>query len=43
MLFTRNWFYNVEKLRSIGWRQRVSINEGVEETVRWLSSRELLS
>lgn len=31
MLFTRNWFYSTKKLRSLGWRQEVTLNEGIME------------
>jgi len=39
LLFTKNWFYSVEKLKSLGWKQEVRIEEGVKETVEWLKSR----
>ncbi len=36
MLFTKNWFYSVDKLKALGWRQKVELERGVEEVVRWL-------
>lgn len=42
MLFTKNWFYSTEKLRSLGWKQEIPLNEGIRETVRWLRSPEAL-
>lgn len=36
LLFTKNWFYSVEKLKSLGWKQEVKIEEGIRETVEWL-------
>ena len=35
-LFTRNWFYKVEKLKSLGWRQNIDIETGIGEVVEWL-------
>ncbi len=35
MLFTRNWFYNVEKLKSLGWKQEIRIEDSIKETVEW--------
>jgi len=37
LLFTKNWFYNVEKLKSLGWKQEVKIEEGVKELVEWIT------
>ncbi len=36
MLFTKNWFYSVDKLKALGWRQEVKLERGIEEVVRWL-------
>ena len=38
LLFTKNWFYSIEKLKSLGWKQEVNLEEGVKETVNWLKS-----
>ncbi len=35
-LFTKNWFYRVEKLKSLGWRQNIDIETGIGEVVEWL-------
>ena len=44
MAFTKNWFYRVEKLKLLGWKQEVRIEEGVKETVEWIVSlRKILS
>jgi len=42
MLFTRNWFYSTAKLRSLGWKQEIPLDEGIKETIRWLRSPEAL-
>ena len=36
MLFTKNWFYNIKKLKSLGWKQKIPLDEGVKETIHWL-------
>lgn len=36
MLFTKNWFYGVDRLKALGWRQEVKLEKGIEEFVRWL-------
>ncbi len=36
MLFTKNWFYSVDKLKALGWRQEVKLERRIEEVVRWL-------
>ena len=36
MLFTKNWFYNVEKLKALGWRQEIELEDGIKEVVEWL-------
>lgn len=36
LLFTKNWFYSVEKLKSLGWRQEIKIKESIKEVVDWL-------
>ena len=36
MLFTKNWFYSVDRLKALSWRQEVELENGVEEVVRWL-------
>ncbi len=40
ILFTKNWFYSVEKIRALGWKQEVDIEFGVREVVDWLKSRD---
>jgi len=40
-LFTRNWFYNVEKIRSLGWKQEIKIEDGVREVINWIKSQYL--
>ncbi len=35
-LFTRNWFYKVEKLKSLGSRQNIDIETGIREVVECL-------
>jgi len=42
MLFTKNWFYSTGKLRSLGWKQEIPLNEGVKETICWLRNSEAL-
>ncbi len=42
MLFTKNWFYNTTKLRSLGWKQEIPLDEGMKETIQWLKSPEAL-
>ncbi len=36
MLFTRNWFYRIDKLKSLGWKQTIPLSEGLKETIEWL-------
>ena len=38
LAFTKNWFYSVEKLKSLGWRQRMGLEDGVREVIEWLFS-----
>jgi len=40
-LFTKNWFYRINKLRSIGWSQTIPLNKGIKETIEWLRSHEV--
>ncbi len=37
-LFTKNWFYSIEKLKSLGWKQDVKIHDGVKEVVDWFKN-----
>jgi nucleoside-diphosphate-sugar epimerase len=36
-LFTKNWFYRIEKLKSLGWKQEIKIEDGIRETVEWIT------
>ena len=38
MLFTKNWFFDTQKLKSLGWRQKIGIQDGIREVVQWLKS-----
>jgi dihydroflavonol-4-reductase len=38
-LFTKNWFYRVDKLKALGWSQEIKIEDGVREVVDWLKTR----
>ena len=35
LAFTKNWFYKIDKLKALGWRQEISLEKGVNETVEW--------
>lgn len=39
MLFTRNWFYRIDKLKSLGWKQTTPLSKGLKETIEWLRIR----
>ncbi len=39
-LFTKNWFYKVDKIKSLGWKQEIKIEDGIREVVNWLRSLE---
>ncbi len=35
-LFTKNWFYRVDRLKALNWRQKVDIETGIKATVEWV-------
>ena len=35
-LFTKNWFYQVDRLKALNWRQKVDIEMGIKATVEWV-------
>ncbi len=35
-LFTKNWFYRTDRLKSLGWKQEVDIENGLREVVEWI-------
>lgn len=35
-LFTKTWFYRVDRLKFIGWRQEIGVETGVMEVTEWL-------
>ena len=39
LLFTKNWFYSVEKLKSLGWKQEIGIEDGIRDAVEWLKKK----
>jgi nucleoside-diphosphate-sugar epimerase len=39
MAFTKNWFYSTDKLRALGWKQKIELEDGVRDVVRWLKSQ----
>ena len=35
LAFTKNWFYKIDKLKTLGWRQEIPLEKGAKETVEW--------
>ncbi len=35
-LFSKNWFYRVDRLKSLGWSQEIDVEAGIGEVVGWL-------
>jgi len=37
-LFTKNWSYRIDRLKSLGWSQEIDFDAGIREVVEWLMS-----